>query len=158
MPLSDVSIQAIRDARALMPIPRTALLFGLRTVQRECGQVGSEEVEVLAELFELPPAQVEGVARFYDLITREPTAPHRFRLCEGVVCAVRGMEAVWDVIRDPAGSPVINEAIITIERGACLGHCDHAPAGLFDGVLVGPLDPPDALRLLTAATAGGISP
>ena len=68
------------------------------------------------------------------------------------------MEAVWDAIRDPAVRHDIKQTTVTIERGACLGHCDHAPAGLLDGALVGPLDPLDARRLLTVVTAGGVQP
>lgn len=92
--LSAHAVDAIRRLAADMPTPQSALLSALRMAQSDAGHVGSAQVQIVAEVLGLTPMQVEGVARFYDLVTREPTAPGRLRLCTGVVCVLRGASAV----------------------------------------------------------------
>ncbi len=156
MPLSKTSLLAIQQAQYHMPLPRAGLLFALRMVQAECGQVGSDEVKTLSELFSISPVQIEGVARFYDLLTETRVGAHRFRLCEGVVCDMRQAGAVWDAAAEAATGNKIPEETVTFERSACLGHCDHAPAALWDDRLVGPLNPTDVLELLQNALRGSV--
>lgn len=155
MPLSDTSRKIIQNAQRHMPFPRASLLFALRTVQSECGQVGGKEVEELAALFDLAPAQIEGVARFYDLITQEQTYTHRFRLCEGVVCAMMHADSLWLSLQEMTAQGAIPQDTITLERTACIGHCDHAPAALFDELLVGPVKEEELASLLSGFIQGG---
>jgi NADH-quinone oxidoreductase subunit E len=152
--LSVEAVTAIKQAAAHMPTRQAALLFALRAVQAEAGQVGPDEVDAITELLGLPPIQVEGVARFYDLITRDRTQAHRFRLCEGVVCAMRGADAVHDAVTDALADGRLPSEALTYERAACLGHCDHAPAALSDGLLTGPLDPTLVIQMIADFLAG----
>lgn len=156
MALSETTVKLIKDAQQHMPIPRAALLFALRTVQAERGQVGSMEVEILSELFAVSPVQIEGVARFYDLLSCGRTGRHEVRLCEGVVCVMRAGDAVWEAIRDAAATDGIAKESVSIERAACLGHCDHAPAALVDGLLIGPLDRDNVHEILASAVGSEV--
>lgn len=152
--LSAHAVDAIRRLAADMPTPQSALLSALRMAQSDAGHVGSAQVQIVAEVLGLTPMQVEGVARFYDLVTREPTAPGRLRLCTGVVCVLRGASAVDGAMAAARGGDPAVAAAFTYERAACLGHCDHAPAALWNDALVGPLFPDNTPAQLTAWLAG----
>lgn len=133
MALSAAVVSEIRSMQQQMPMPRAAMLFALRLVQADAGCVGREEIIALSNLFDLSPIQVAGVARFYDLLSENPSTPDPIRVCEGVVCLMRGAQATWDALNKRVvigGGP-------TLEKSACLGHCDHAPAALVNGQLVG---------------------
>ena len=139
MVLSEGTVNQIKIMQQRMPTSRAALLFALRATQAEKGRVGQEEVLVLSDLFGISPMQVEGVARFYDLLSDQVTGPNHIRICEGVVCVMRGADGVWDAL---AAEIFANHAIqegLSIERSACLGHCDHAPAALVNDALMGPV-------------------
>lgn len=142
MALSEATVKVIKQAQQKMPMPRSALLFALRTVQADEGQVGPKEVEALSELFAISPVQIEGVARFYDLLSPEPEGRHPVRVCEGVVCVMRGGDAIWEFLGTQMEG-IFSKHMVALSRVACLGHCDHAPAALVDDSLVGPLDHDD---------------
>ena len=133
MALSTAVISEIQSMQKQMPTPRAAMLFALRLVQADAGCVGREEIIALSELFGLPPIQVAGVARFYDLLSANPLGPDPIRVCEGVVCVMRGAQAAWDALNKRA----MIERGPMIEKSACLGHCDYAPTALVDGQLMG---------------------
>ncbi len=147
MALSEATVKVIKQAQQKMPMPRSALLFALRTVQIDEGQVGPKEVEALSELFAVSPVQIEGVARFYDLLSGEPKGRHHVRVCEGVVCVMRDADAIWESLGTQM-EDIFPTNIVALSRVACLGHCDHAPAALVDDSLVGPLDHDDVREIL----------
>ena len=62
----------IRAETAHSPAPRAAVCAALRIVQRQRGWVADEAVRDVADLLDMTPAEVDGVATFYSLIYRRP--------------------------------------------------------------------------------------
>ena len=153
MALSAATVSEIKTMQQRMPTPRAALLFALRLVQTDAGCIGHEEVIALSDLFRLSPMQVAGVARFYDLLSEEPSSRERVRICEGVVCLMRGADTVWDALNKFAVNGSVDG--LEFEKAACLGHCDYAPAAFVNGQLVSLESASHAPDRIDSARRGG---
>ncbi len=125
---------AISELRDRGPTPQSALLSALRLVQHEHGRVGHQEVQQVAALLGLSPALVDGVARFYDQISREPVGSHVVSVCRGIACYLRGAEPLLQQVEQ-----VLVDCSVTLRRVECIGDCDHAPAALLDDAFIGPV-------------------
>lgn len=148
--LSAPSIAAIEELRRTEPSAQGALLTALRLIQRERGQVGVAEVEELAALLDLSCATVDGVARFYDMLSREPTGRHVLSLCRGIACYLRGSEeraAALSRALGVAPGGTTADGQVTFRLVECIGDCDHAPALMLDDRVLGDL-PAEAVRAL----------
>lgn len=142
--LSPEGLGEIGAARADEESGQHALLTALRVTQRERRRVGPEEVLYIAELLSLSPATVQGVARFYDQITNEPTGPHVLSLCRGISCYLCGADEVLREIAQALGTVpggTSADGRITLRLAECIGDCDHAPAALLDQDFIGPVGP-----------------
>ena len=96
-----------------------------------------------AALLEMTPAELDGVATFYNLIFRRPVGRHVILLCDSVACWVMGERAARAQIRERLGinpGETTADGRFTLLPIVCLGHCDHAPAMMVDEDQHGDLD------------------
>jgi len=138
--LSERSVAMIEEARRTAPSAQSVLLTALRLTQEERRHVGVEEVEFLASLLGLSNATVDGVARFYDELTQEPTGLHRVSLCRGIACHLRGGPAMIEELRRVLGvgpGQTTADGLVTFRLVECIGDCDHAPAVMLDDRFLG---------------------
>ncbi len=154
--LSEDAVREIEAARSEEESLRHALLTALRVVQRERRQVGSAEIAYIADLLDLSPAVVQGVARFYDQITQTPTGQHVLSLCRGISCYLCGADdvaaEVMEVLAVGRGGTTA-DGQFTLRLVECIGDCDHAPAAMVDDRFIGPVEG-GAIRALTRAEGG----
>ena len=97
----------------------------------------------VAALLEMTPAELDGVATFYNLIFRRPVGRHVILLCDSVACWVMGERAARAQIRERLGinpGETTADGRFTLLPIVCLGHCDHAPAMMVDEDQHGDLD------------------
>jgi NADH-quinone oxidoreductase subunit E len=158
--LSDHSVALIADLRRSAPSAQCALLTALRLTQQERRHVGVEEVEDLATLLGLSPALVDGVARFYDQLSREPTGRHVVSLCRGIACYLRGSGARAEQLQRALGvgpGATAADGRVTFRLVECIGDCAHAPAVMLDDVFLGAAEPGELLAVLErpASREGG---
>ncbi len=149
--LSDEALREIEACKAEESRKQHALLTALRLTQAERRHVGPQEVLYIADLLDLSPATVEGVARFYDQITKEPTGNRVLSICRGISCYLCGAdgaarEAAAALGVDQGGSQA--DGRVTIRHVECIGDCDHAPAAMLDSTFIGPLDPASLSALI----------
>jgi len=120
-----------------------ACVEALRIVQRHRGWV-SDEIKDIAELLDMTPEELDGVATFYSLIFRKPVGKHVILVCDSVSCWVMGHEGILEHLHARLGIRVgdttTNEQF-TLLPVACLGVCDHAPAMMIDDNLYTDLTP-----------------
>jgi NADH-quinone oxidoreductase subunit E len=122
---------------------RAAATDALRLVQRHFGYVSNRHLSEVATLLEMTPAELDGVATFYNLIFRRPVGRHVILLCDSVACWVMGEAAARAHIRERLGinpGETTTDGRFTLLPIVCLGHCDHAPAMMVDGDQHGDLD------------------
>jgi NADH-quinone oxidoreductase subunit E len=102
----------------------------LKIVQKYRRWVSDEALIAVAELLEMSPAQLEGVATFYNLIYRQPVGKKVIHYCNSVTCWMLGAEQIRERLCqhlhiEPGEMSADGE--YTLLPIVCLGACDHAP-------------------------------
>jgi NADH-quinone oxidoreductase subunit E len=122
---------------------RAAATDALRLVQKRFGYVSDHHLAEVAALLEMTPAELDGVATFYNLIFRRPVGRHVILLCDSVACWMLGEPAARAQLRERLGinpGETTEDGRFTLLPIVCLGHCDHAPAMMVDADQHGDLD------------------
>ena len=102
----------------------------LKIVQKHRGWVSDASLVAVARLLDMSPAQLEGVATFYNLIYRQPVGKTVILYCNSVSCWMLGAEKIrarlCQHLKVKLGE-MSADGEYTILPIACLGACDHAP-------------------------------
>lgn len=119
-----------------IPEGRPALLPALHAAQEIYGYLPEPVVTEISRALRIPLADVYGVIEFYALFYRVPVGKTVIHICNDPACAMAGSEGVMKQIAMEITLQETDHGIqpeITIERAACLGLCEHAPAMLIRG-------------------------
>ena len=136
--------EEIEAELAHYPTKEAVCIDAMKIVQRHRGWVSGESVRDIAELLELSPADLDGVATFYNLIFRKPVGRHVVMLCNSVSCWILGYERMREHLTKRLGiefGETTPDNRFTLLPIVCLGACDHAPAMLVDNELHTDLGP-----------------
>ena len=76
------------------PQKRAALLPALSLAQEVRGHVSPETMDRVAELLELSPAYVRGVATFYTMYNKRPVGRYLVQVCTNISCHLCGADDV----------------------------------------------------------------
>jgi NADH:ubiquinone oxidoreductase subunit E len=140
----------IEAAMARYPDRHSAALPALAAAQRRHGWCSPEAIEQVACVMRVTPAYLSSVATFYDMFELEPVGRHSVYVCTNISCSLRGADELYAAIEEAvAGDPQIN-----VRHFECLGACDIAPMVSVDHLYYGPLEQPDAQRLVDDLRAG----
>jgi NADH-quinone oxidoreductase subunit E len=134
---------------------RAVCVEALKIVQRHRGWVSDEALIAVAEFLEMTPAELDGVATFYNLIFRKPVGKHIILVCDSVSCWIMGYERILQHLQDRLGialGETSADGVFTLLPIVCLGACDQAPAMMIDDELYGNLDPAKIDEILTNYT------
>jgi NADH-quinone oxidoreductase subunit E len=105
----------------------------LKIVQKHRGWVSDECLVAVADFLEISPAQLEGVATFYNLIYRQPVGKTVIHYCNSVTCWMMGSEQVRERLCRHLNvdlGEMSHDGEYTILPIVCLGACDHAPVAM----------------------------
>ena len=136
--------EEIEAELARYPTKEAVCIDAMKIVQRHRGWVSDESVRDIAELLELSPADLDGVATFYNLIFRKPVGRHVVMLCNSVSCWILGYERMREHLTKRLGiefGETTPDNRFTLLPIVCLGAFDHAPAMLVDNELHTDLGP-----------------
>ncbi len=142
--ISEAERKQIEEIAARYPAKRAGCVHALKIVQMNHGWVSDQDLECLAEILEMSPEELDGVATFYSHVFRKPVGRHVILVCDSVSCWILGYEKMLDHlvrrlgIRFGETSP---DGRFTLLPIACLGACDQAPAMMVDDTLYGDLTP-----------------
>ncbi|HBT76468.1 MAG TPA: proton-conducting membrane transporter [Planctomycetaceae bacterium] len=124
------------DKGALIPL--------LQAIQREYRYLPRKVLEELCRRTEITPADLVGVATFYDQFRQEPVGEHMIHVCTGTACHVKGADRVLEAFRQhlriPANGDTDPAGKFTIQKVACLGCCTLAPVVQIDHLTYGHLN------------------
>jgi NADH-quinone oxidoreductase subunit E len=126
------------------PERRAACVEALKIVQRRRGWVSDDSLREVAELLEMTPDELDGVATFYNLIFRRPVGRHVILLCDSVSCWIMGCDRLREHLTAGLGirpGETTADGRFTLLPVVCLGACDHAPTMMVDEDLHRDLDP-----------------
>ncbi|MFM1897290.1 MAG: hypothetical protein RLZZ385_2364 [Pseudomonadota bacterium] len=134
--LSQAEIDEIEHEMTLYPDKRAVGLEALKIVQKHQGWVSDESLLAIARYLEIPVADLEGVATFFNLVYRKPVGRHVMLFCDSVSCWIMGCESLREHIRQQLGidyGETTADNSFTLIPVPCLGDCDRAPV-----MMVGP--------------------
>jgi NADH-quinone oxidoreductase subunit E len=149
--LSPEERQEIEAELSRYPHKQAVCIDAMRIVQRHRGWVSDESIRDIAELLDLSPDDLDGIATFYNLIYRKPVGRHVILLCNSVSCWIMGYERLRDrLCRDMniELGETTSDGRFTLLPIVCLGACDHAPALMIDNDLHGDLSSDFTNRIL----------
>jgi len=126
------------------PNNRSACIEALKIVQRYRGWVSDEGIKDVADVLQMTPAELEGIATFYNMIFRKPVGRHVILLCDSVSCWIMGYERMRGHLHARLGiglGETSADGCFTLLPNVCLGACDHAPVMMIGDTLHQDLDP-----------------
>jgi NADH-quinone oxidoreductase subunit E len=145
--------QEIEAEMARYPTKEAICIDAMKIVQHHRGWVSDESILDIGELLHMSPADLDGVATFYNLIFRKPVGRHVIMLCDSVSCWIMGYNHIRDHLTGQLGikfGETTSDNRFTLLPIVCLGACEQAPAMTVDNNLHGNLDPATIDRLLEA--------
>lgn len=122
--------QSLQMVLGEFPADKGSLIPILQRVQARAGYISPQATWEISQTLRLTESQVYGVASFYSQFRFTPPGRHRFHVCLGTACHVRGGQALLDTLKLRLG---IREGETTpdrefeLNRVACLGCCALAP-------------------------------
>ncbi len=137
--LTDEIIEAIRACFPRYPNRRAVVLPALHAVNDRLGHVPPQAVVQVAELLDLPPAEVQDTLSFYGFFKQDqPQGRVRVWVCRSISCAACGGEELLEYLCEKLGvrpGQTTPDGRVTLELAECLGACDYAPAMLAGDTL-----------------------
>jgi len=126
------------------PTKKAALLPALWLAQEEHdGWIPREAMKEIANVLELAPAEVEGVATFYTMYNKVPIGKYHLEVCHNIVCMAVGADALIDHIGEKLGidkGATTADRKFTLNGAECLGACANAPCMMVGGTYYEDLD------------------
>ena len=117
----------------------TRLLDVAREVQTRLGCVSPAAIDAIRRQLSVPRLTVESLVSFYSFLSKTPKGRVVIRLCDDVVDRLSGYERVARAFSEELGvglGQTTPDGAITLERTACIGMSDQAPAALVGDVVV----------------------
>lgn len=136
--LNDHEKHEIDKEIAKFPKKRHACLDALMALQKSRGYISDETLKDVATYLEMSPAELDGIATFYNLIFRKPTGSHVIRLCDSVSCWIMGYETIKEAFKkrlDIGFGETTSDQRFTLLPAQCLGACDKAPVMMINEAL-----------------------
>ncbi len=130
---------------------RAASIDALKIVQKRHGWVPDEAIAAIGGILDIPSADVEGVATFYNLIFRQPVGRHVIKVCDSISCFLTGYDELVAAIKQHLNleyGHTTADGRFTLLPICCLGNCDKGPALMIDDDTHGPVAPAQVATLL----------
>jgi len=154
MPYTEANLAKAREAIALYPFAKSAVLPLLHLAQDQDGWVTPEAMREIADLLDLSPAQVLGTCSFYTMFKRAPIGKLVVSVCTNVTCLVNGGPELLRALR----SRYAADDDVFVEEVECLAACDCAPVLQVNYEFHGPLEAASATELIEEYKRGDRTP
>ena len=127
------SPENLERAKAIVrryPVARSATIPLLHLAQEQDGHVTHDAMEQIGELVDATPAEVLGVATFYEMFKEHPVGQYLLGVCTNLSCMLLGAEDIVEHIESELGIKVggtTTDGLFTLEEMQCLAACGGAP-------------------------------
>lgn len=105
-------------------------LEALRIVQKYRGWVSDESLQAVSAYLDIPEAQLESVATYFQLIFRQPVGKEVIFLCKSASCWIMGCDRLQRKLQQElqvSPGETTADGLFTLLETPCLGDCDKAP-------------------------------
>ncbi|HEY5621304.1 MAG TPA: NAD(P)H-dependent oxidoreductase subunit E, partial [Pontiella sp.] len=110
---------------------RSALIPVMEEVQREYGHISEYVMQVVADILDIHPVEVDSVVSFYSFLGHRPKGRFIVRLCRTISCEMQDKARVAQQLENDLGirfGETTADGHFTLEWANCLGMCDQGPA------------------------------
>ena len=128
--LTEEEIKEIEHEMELYPDRQAVGLEALKIVQKHQGWVSDESLLAISKYLDLPVADLESVATFFNLVYRQPVGKNVILFCNSVSCWIMGCDDMRTHINAKLGvdfGGTTEDGTFTFLPVPCLGDCDRAP-------------------------------
>jgi NADH-quinone oxidoreductase E subunit len=140
------------------PTKRAALLPALGLAQEIRGYVSPESMDRVAELLDLSPAYVRGVATFYTMYNKAPVGRFLVQVCTNISCNLCGADEVLAAFlryTDTEVGETSEDGSFTVIEAECLAACGFPTCVQINSLYYENVTPEDALRICAQLKAKG---
>ncbi len=144
-------LDELRSIAARYPEPRSGLLPMLHLTQSVEGRITPEGIQACADILEISPAEVSGVATFYTMYKRKPVGDYLVGVCTNTLCAVLGGDAIFEQLKDHldvGNDETTADGKVTLEHVECNAACDYAPVMMVNWEFMDNMTPASAVQLV----------
>lgn len=130
---------------------RSALIPVLQGIQREYRYISEFAQQEVARLLDIHPVEVFSVISFYSFLNTKPKGRNIVRVCQTMVCDLKGKAALINAIERELGIKVgetTSDEKFTLEYANCIGMCDQGPAMAVNSDVYTKLTPEKAVNIL----------
>ena len=127
------------------------LLERLHTIQNTYGYIPENEINKLAQQFDLSRSKVYGTIRFYSMFYTEPTGKYMVRVCDSLSCHLNNSADLVTAVKDYLGieaGETTEDKKFTLEVVECLGHCGEGPVMMVNDQIHTYLNENRAIQIL----------
>jgi NADH:ubiquinone oxidoreductase subunit E len=114
---------------------RSSLLPILQAVQQRYFHISPFCMQVIADLLDIHPVEVESVVSFYSFLDERPQGQFVIRLCRTITCEMAGKDHVARQLENDLGirfGETTPDGKFSLGWANCLGMCDQGPAMLVN--------------------------
>jgi len=132
--------------------PQSSLISILHEAQERYGHLYPEVMEHIAQVTEVPAAEIYGVATFYSYFKLQPQGKHRISVCMGTACYIRGAAKLLELIEEELDVKVgetTEDGLFTLGETRCIGACGLAPVLMVDETVHGRVEPEQVKAILS---------
>src|SRR3989339_53138 len=158
--MSEKLFQIIKKACESCGNDRARLMDIVIAVQKNCGAVTIDAMELIAKQVKVQRVDVESVVSFYSFLSKEEKGKIVIRICNDVVDLMKGADNIAKAFSETLGIKVGQtsaDGTISLEYTPCIGLSDQAPAILVNEVAITNLSV-DKAKSISKALLSGASP
>ncbi len=136
--------EELQEVLAPYPVERRYLLRILQGVQQKMGYISEEALEGVASHLKISPAEVYGVATFYNQFRFIPYGKHHIVACLGTACHAMGGQLILDAFErelDIKAGGITPDHGWSLDRVGCIGCCTKAPVVVINDVIHAKMSP-----------------
>jgi NADH-quinone oxidoreductase E subunit len=140
------------------PTKRAALLPVLGLAQEIHGHVSSQAMDRVAELLDLAPAYVRGVATFYTMFNKRPVGRHLVQVCTNISCNLAGADDVVEAFLRYTNTELgetSEDGSFTVIEAECLAACGFPTCVQINSRYYENVDPAEVSKICEHLKAQG---
>ena len=128
--LANERVEKIKSEMQRYETKQSAIIPALYQVQEQYGWVSKEALDFLADLMEIPVAEIREVFTFYTMFNQKPTGKFHLQVCTNISCSMSGGRELTDYICKKLNvkpGDTTADGKFSVSKVECLGSCDTAP-------------------------------
>jgi len=127
---TEENLERIKQEFKKYPVKKPVVMAALYIAQEQNGFISNEVIKEVANVLEITPEEVLGVATFYTMYFKKPMGKYHIQVCTNVSCMLRGGYEIWNQVKGKMGVEnleVTDDSKFSLEEVECMGSCGTAP-------------------------------